>query len=98
MSDITAVIQQPAPIVAALSVGQGPAGPIGPAGTADKHYQHNQSTASATWSIAHMLGKVPSITIIDSAGDEVEGNIIVVDPDHITLSFSAPFSGVAYCN
>ena len=61
-------------------------------------YAHNQSTASASWSIAHNLNKYPSVTITDSAGDEVEGEVRYNGLNSLTVSFSAPFAGKAYLN
>jgi hypothetical protein len=77
----------------------GPPGPQGPAGTGgDLHYVYTQSSSSATWNIAHNLNKYPSVTIIDSAGDYVDGLITYVDANNLTLTFSAAFTGTAYLN
>lgn len=67
-------------------------------GGADLTYVHNQSVASATWDITHNLGKKPSITIVDSSDDEVEGDVTYVDNNTVQLNFSAAFSGKAYLN
>lgn len=64
----------------------------------DLHYNYTQGVASATWTIAHSLGKFPSVTIVDSAGSEVEGSVHHADANNLTVSFSAPFSGTAYLN
>lgn len=71
-------------------------GPPGPAG--DLHYTHTQGVAAATWSITHSLGKHPSITVIDSGGDEVIPAIAYPSPNAVTLTFSGAVSGVAYLN
>lgn len=65
---------------------------------ADVNFTHEQSSASDTWTIAHGLGKYPSITIVDSAGDEVEGNVNHVSVNQVVISFSAAFSGRAFLN
>lgn len=62
------------------------------------NYVHEQSTSSATWVINHNLGKYPSITIIDSDGSEVFGEIEYVDTNNVTLTFSDAFTGKAYLN
>lgn len=64
----------------------------------DKNYIHNQSIPSSIWSINHNLNKFPSITIVDSGGTEVEGDVDHVDQNNITVTFSASFSGKAYIN
>lgn len=64
----------------------------------DKNYFHNQASASASWNIAHNLGKKPSVTIIDSGGNQVIGDIVYVDDNNVTLNFTAAFSGTATLN
>ncbi len=55
-------------------------------------------TSLSTVVVAHNLGKYPSVTVIDSAGDEVEGLVDHTSINQLTITFSAPFSGVAICN
>ncbi len=64
----------------------------------DKNYVHNQIASSSTWSIAHNLNKFVSVSVVDSAGTLVVGDISYVDANNITITFSAPFSGKAYLN
>lgn len=61
-------------------------------------YTHTQSVASDTWTIVHNLGSYPSVTIVDSAGDEVEGELKYISGNELHLIFSASFGGVAYLN
>lgn len=67
-------------------------------GTGDVSYLHNQSLASDEWVITHNLGKYPSVTVVDSANDEVEGSINYVSINQLIVTFSAPFSGRAFLN
>lgn len=80
----------------------GAAGATGPQGTAgaggDLNFEHSQSPAASTWVVVHNLGKRPSVTVIDSAGDEVEGHLAYDSANQLTLTFSASFSGTAYLN
>ena len=64
----------------------------------DKHYTHTQDVVSDIWTIQHNLNKMPSITVIDSAGSEVFGEIDYVDENNVTLTFTGAFSGKAYLN
>lgn len=64
----------------------------------DKNYEHNQASVSASWNINHNLGKKPSVTIIDSGGNQVIGDIVYVDDNNVTLNFTAAFSGTATLN
>lgn len=64
----------------------------------DKSFIHNQSTASSTWVVQHNLDKHASVTVVDSAGTVVVGQVDYDSLDQITLSFKASFSGKAYFN
>lgn len=67
-------------------------------GNDDKNYIHNQSTASARWVVVHNLNKYPSVSITDSAGSQVFGEVQYVDENNLIITFSAAFSGKAYMN
>lgn len=61
-------------------------------------YTHTQASASASWTITHNMGKHPSVTIVDSGGDQVLGEVEYVSANQLIVSFSASFAGVAYLN
>jgi len=65
--------------------------------TGDKNYSVD-FTMSSTVSILHNLNKYPSVTVFDSAGDEVEGSVSYNNLNSVTVTFSAPFSGKVICN
>ena len=65
---------------------------------ADKNYIHKQQSASDTWTVVHNLGKFPSITVVDSAGTVVTGEIVLQTTEQAVISFNGAFSGKAYCN
>lgn len=60
-------------------------------------YHHDQAFASDAWSITHNLGYNPSVTVIDTAGTQVEG-VVSYEPDFnsLIIHFAAAFSGDAY--
>lgn len=64
----------------------------------DYQYVHSQTLASSTWTIAHNLNKFPSVTVVDSAGTVVNGEIKYVNKNEVNLIFSSEFSGKAYFN
>ena len=66
--------------------------------TSDQHYTHKQAQAAKVWTIIHGLGKRPSVTVVDSAGTAVIGEIEYLDDNTVRLTFCAAFSGTAYCN
>ena len=61
-------------------------------------HMHTQTLASDTWIVAHNLGKNPSVSIVDSAEEEVIGEVQHVDANNIIIRFSAAFSGRAFIN
>lgn len=65
---------------------------------ADKTYLHHQTVASDTWVIVHNLNKYPSVAVIDSAGNEVIGEVSYDDKNQVTLKFEGGFKGVATLN
>ena len=62
----------------------------------DIAYRHVQGAASATWTIVHNLDFYPNVTVIDSAGTIVEGEIAYTNRNQVVLTFSASFSGQAF--
>jgi len=64
----------------------------------DKTFNYNQGLPSATWIITHGMNKYPSVIVINSTGDMVEGHIEYVDKNNVILTFSGAFSGDAIFN
>lgn len=59
-------------------------------------YHHIQPTTSIIWSIVHNLNKFPVVTVVDSTGDEVIGDITHTSLNALTAIFSQAISGQAY--
>ena len=59
-------------------------------------YHHTQGTSSAVWTITHNLGWYPNVTVQDSGGSIVEGEISYTSSNALTVTFSGAFSGDAY--
>ena len=66
--------------------------------TGDKFFVYTQLEASKLWHIEHRLEKYPSVTIIDSAGTNVVGDVIYIDNKNLKIIFSNIMSGKAYLN
>ena len=73
-------------------------GPRGEPGPSAQTYIHDQQLASSDWYIFHELEKFPSVTIVDSSGNTVIGNVQYLDNMSIRLTFNAAFSGKVYLN
>lgn len=76
---------------------QGPAGPPGPAGPASAFYEHEQSSASANWTINHNLGFRPTVSAIDTGSQQIEGAVVHTSINQLVLSFATPIAGRARC-
>ena len=66
--------------------------------TGDKDFTYIKNTPDKIWDITHNLDKYPSVTIVDSAGSVVMGDITYTSKSALTVTFSAAFSGKAYLN
>lgn len=66
--------------------------------TALRTYVHEQIVSNNIWNIYHGLEKYPSITVVDSAGSVVSGDIQYTNENEVILRFNSEFSGYAYMN
>lgn len=75
-----------------------PARPIvsAPAGS-DAHYQQ-AFTFQDIIVVNHNLNKLPAVTVLDSTGDEVVGDVIHNNPNQLTVYLNAENTGTVTCN
>jgi|SRR3990170_2078783 len=72
-------------------------GPQGPPGSSVATYVHDQAIPAATWTIVHNLGYPPNVTVVDSSGREVVGDVTYPIPNTtVEIEFSSAFGGKAY--
>lgn len=64
----------------------------------DKTFVYNQATSSDVWEIEHNLNKYPAVTVVDSGGSVVIGEIVYTDKNNVRITFTSAFSGKAYFN
>ena len=64
----------------------------------DKNFVYVQATSSDIWEITHNLNKYPAVTVVDSGGSVVVGEIVYIDKNNIRITFASAFSGKAYFN
>lgn len=68
-------------------------------GTGGSDANYTQAfTALSTVVVPHNLGKYPSVSVMDSAGDEVSGDIVHDSANQLTMTFTSPFTGTIICN
>lgn len=58
----------------------------------------NQDTPATTWNVIHGLNKFPSVTVVDSSGNVVIGEVLYSGVNSLTITFESSFSGKAYLN
>jgi hypothetical protein len=64
----------------------------------DKKYSHEQSSAAATWTIDHNLGKKPAVSVVDSLDNVVICEVEYTSLNQVVLRFDSTYSGKAYFN
>ena len=60
-----------------------------------RRYVFNQASPASVWNITHPLKGKPSVTIVDSAGTAVIGEVQYISETQISVIFTAAFSGQA---
>lgn len=55
----------------------------------------SQAAASTVWDFDHPLGYHPAVSVVDSLGNDVEGDV-AADSTHVRIIFSQAVAGVAY--
>jgi len=64
----------------------------------DKTFVFTQ-VANQTWSIAHNLGKFPSVSVVDTGDTSVlGGKVEYIDNNNLTITFISAFAGKAFLN
>lgn len=61
-------------------------------------YIHDQMSSADTWTINHNLDKYPSVSVVDSAGSLVIGDVQYISRNALIVTFVGEFSGKAYLN
>jgi len=59
-------------------------------------HEYEQQVASNEWVITHNLGKLPSVTVIDTGDNIVIGDVLFLNLNALKISFTGAFSGKAY--
>lgn len=64
----------------------------------DRTYIYTQTTPSAVWFIPHNMNKYPAVTVKDSEGNIVIGELEYTDINNVKITFSFAIGGTAYLN
>ena len=88
------MVQPPAELPADIAVAL--VGKPGPAGGAT--YTHSQTIPAAIWTVAHNLGRKPSVTVTDHLGNVVVPDVRYLDNDLVQVTHGVSLTGYVYCN
>lgn len=61
-------------------------------------YTHHQDSALATWTVNHPLGKRPSVTTVNSSGQQIFGDVTYSSDSQIVIAFASAETGKVYLN
>lgn len=64
---------------------------------ADKNFIYSFTNESALV-VEHNLSKKPAVTVVDSSGEEVIGQVTHMDNSTVLITFTAPFTGKVILN
>ena len=73
----------------------GPQGPQGPSGGAGAAYIHTQASPATTWTINHNLGYRPSVELLDSGSQEIDGDISHPTVNQTVVTLNPATAGLA---
>ena len=57
-----------------------------------------QGVAASVWTIEHNLDKYPSVSVVDSAGNEIIAEVTYIDLNNLTITMQSAFKGRAFLN
>jgi hypothetical protein len=63
-----------------------------------KIYIHEQEVPLDVWTVEHNLDIYPSVTVVDSAGSVVIGELTYVSRNELLIKFTSSFAGRAFLN
>lgn len=64
----------------------------------DKHFVYEQGVASDTWVIKHNLNKYPSVTVVDTAGNQFIPAVKYIDENKCIVTMNGATKGKAFLN
>lgn len=61
-------------------------------------YRFDQAIPDTVWTITHNMGTYPSVSVVDTTGEEIDAAIDYVDQNIIVITFTVAMDGSAYLN
>ena len=56
----------------------------------------SQAAPASVWNVTHNLNRYPAVSVVDSAGSVVTGDVEHLSANALQVSFASAFSGTAY--
>jgi len=75
---------------------QGIQGVPGRDGINGGNFTFEQQSNSASWNVVHNLGYYPNVSIKEYGNKTVEGEVVYINANSLTILFSVAISGYAY--
>jgi hypothetical protein len=67
----------------------------GPPGPSAPTHIHTQTSPSTTWTISHNLGLKPSVELLNTASQEIDGDVFHPSDNVTVVNFNIPVAGLA---
>ena len=80
--------------VAATASSNSSTGPTVPS-SSGVAYMHLQSSPALVWTVNHNLGVRPTVSLVDTGGNEVQADIVHTSANQLQVRFALPLAGVA---
>lgn len=58
-------------------------------------FTHLQTVPNTVWTINHNLGFRPSVSLLDTGGNEVEADVVHTNSNQLVIHFAIPLAGLA---
>lgn len=88
-------VNAPGIVVTTEVIIPGPQGIPGLSGADLSTYIHTQVNPAITWTINHNLGIKPSVELLNTGSQEIEGDVIHTSTNQVIVQFTSPIAGTA---
>jgi hypothetical protein len=58
-------------------------------------YTHVQASPASVWTVSHNLGVRPTVSLVDTGGNEVQADIVHTSANQLLIRFALPVAGMA---
>lgn len=62
------------------------------------NFHYNQPTPTLVWNVAHNLNRIPTVSILDTAGNVLFADVQHIDLNNLIVTFTDATSGDLWCS